>query len=617
MAAVIERYRAEKERRGLLDYDDLIDKTLALFGRVSAAWVLYKLDLGIDHVLIDEAQDTSPKQWDVVRALVAEFFAGEGARGDVKRTIFAVGDEKQSIFSFQGAAPRQFAEMRREFERLHVASQLGFEFREFKYSFRSGPVVLGAVDTVFRRPEAYVGLSADAEHTLHEAIRDQAPGLVEIWEMIAPEEKREIEGWDAPFDTTSETTPTVKLARRIANAIKDWKARREAVSDLQTGALRALRDGDILILVRQRGPLFEAVIRALKVAGIAVAGADRLMLTDHIAVMDLIALADALLLEDDDLALATVLKSPLFGWDEQQLFDVAWKRKGSLRRALNAKQNEPHVADAVARLNSLSLFARSETPFAFYARVLGPEGARARILARLGHEATDALDEFLNLALDYERREAPSLQGFAAWLRASPTQIKRDMEAGRDEVRVMTVHGAKGLEAPVVILADTTTRPSGSREPRLLMLPASGDAPEAPDRMVWAAARATDVPPVAEARERARNAAEDEHRRLLYVAMTRAADRLIVCGARGQNKAPEGCWYDLIHDALVPVALELSSADDDGKIWRIHKAPDFFEAPAATPRGTESRWCFRPGSCRTCRSQQYRPRSVHRTPTAR
>jgi ATP-dependent helicase/nuclease subunit A len=574
VSAVISRYRAEKDRRGLLDYDDLIDKTLALFANVSAAWVLYKLDLGIDHVLIDEAQDTSPKQWEVVKALVAEFFAGAGARNDVKRTIFAVGDEKQSIFSFQGAAPLQFDVMRRYFEASHRGGDIEFRVREFKHSFRSAPVVLGAVDSVFGRPEAFGGLTADPVATVHQAIRDQAPGLVEIWDTVKPDKKPEIEGWDAPFDTTSETTPSVRLARKIAKAIVAWKAARERIADLQTGTLRPIRDGDILVLVRQRGSLFESIIRALKAAGIAVAGADRMMLTEHIAVMDLMVLADALLLEDDDLALATILKSPLFAWDEQQLFDLAWNRKGTLRAALNAKRNEPHVAVTLALLERLAELARRESPFAFYARVLGPESGRARFLGRLGHEATDALDEFLNLALDYEKRETPSLQGFVAWLRASPTEIKRDMEAGRNEVRVMTVHGAKGLEAPVVILADTITPPSGMHPPRLIALP-NGDAPSAPDRIVWARRKADDVGPMAAARERALAAEADEHRRLLYVAMTRAADRLIVCGAEGVRGRPPGCWYNLVHDALAPVAQKIEAADGD-VLWRLHKAPDLF-----------------------------------------
>jgi ATP-dependent helicase/nuclease subunit A len=568
---VISRYRIEKERRGLLDYDDLIDKTVTMLTTVNPSWVHYKLDLGIDHVLIDEAQDTSPKQWEVICRLVSEFTAGAGARGALTRSIFAVADEKQSIFSFQGAAPHYFARKGRDFESAFRGSGLGFLTLDFKYSFRSAPAVLDAVDAVFGRPEAYAGLTADPVKTVHQAVREKAPGMVEIWPLVEAEEKREIEGWDAPFDELSETSPVIKLAHKIATTARNWLTSGERVSDLGTGTLRAMRPGDILILVRQRGPLFEAIIRALKANGIAVAGADRLLLTEHIAVMDLMVLADALLLESDDLALATVLKSPLFGFDDDTLFGLAWNRRGTLRDELAAKaKTNPVFAETVGTLERWAHEARHRPPFAFYADVLGVDGGRARMLKRLGAEAADALDEFLNLALDYEARETPSLQGFVAWLRATTTQVKRDMEIARDEVRVMTVHGAKGLEAPVVILADTTTNPAGPRPPRLLRLPASG-SPGTPDRIVWAGAKETDVPPVGQARARAVREAEEEYRRLLYVAMTRAADRLIVCGATGQRKQPDGCWYDLVRGALEPIAVQEAAESGDEPVLRLQK----------------------------------------------
>jgi ATP-dependent helicase/nuclease subunit A len=589
---VIARYRAEKERRGLLDYDDLIDKTLTMLATVHPSWVHYKLDLGIDHVLIDEAQDTSRTQWEVIAQLVSEFTAGAGAR-NVWRSIFAVGDEKQSIFSFQGAEPHRFAEMRRHFELSYTRSGLPFERVDFRYSFRSAPVVLEAVDTVFGRPEAFAGLTADPVKTVHEAVRARAPGLVELWPLVEPDEKREIEGWDAPFDTLSETAPAIKLARKIAASVKAWLGR-ERVTDLDTGAYRPVRPGDVLVLVRQRGALFEAVIRALKEAGIAVAGADRLLLTEHIAVMDLMVLADALLLPEDDLALATVLRSPLFDVTEEELFELAWKRPGSLRRSLRKATAHQQVS---ATLDRWTEAARRESPFAFYARVLGPDRGRARLLKRLGPEAADALDEFLNLALDHETRETPSLQGFVASLRATPMQVKRDMEIARDEVRVMTVHGAKGLEAPIVILADTTTNPAGPRPPRLLTMP-TASVPGAPARLVWAGRKDTDVPPVAEARSLALRATEDEHRRLLYVAMTRAADRLVVCGAVGQRKRPEGCWYDLVCDALKPICSE--EARQNGEIaWRLRKGPEPADdgipfAPKAAAAVAVPDWLTRP-----------------------
>ncbi|MGE3897029.1 MAG: double-strand break repair helicase AddA [Variibacter sp.] len=567
---VTRRYRAEKDRRGLLDYDDLVDKTLALLDNVAAAWVHYKLDLGIDHILVDEAQDTSPKQWDVIARLTSEFFAGAGARGATRRSIFAVGDEKQSIWSVQGAAPLRFDEMRRQVERALRASDLPFEPLPFLHSFRSGPNVLGAVDAVFAQERAYRGLATDPVPTVHQALRHNAPGLVEVWPLIAPEKREEMEAWDAPFDAVAETSPQARLARRIAESVRFWIDRRVPLP--LTG--QRTRPGDILVLVRSRGPLFAAVIRALKDAGVDVAGADRLVLTEHIAVMDLMSLADALLLEEDDLALAEVLKSPLFGLNDEQLFALAWQRTGSLRAALRANAaGDAACARAAATLDRLAAGARTQAPFTFYAALLNAEGGRRKFLARLGPEANDALDEFLALALDYERRETPSLQGFMAWLRAVAAEVKRDMDIARDEVRVMTVHGAKGLEAPIVILADTTSAPAGPRDPPLLAIDLPGLPTGAARPLVWVGGQANDVPVTEDARKKARRDAEEEHRRLLYVAMTRAADRLIVCGARGQNAQPDGCWYDLVHAALTPDAADVPADIGGGNVWRWQKFP--------------------------------------------
>jgi ATP-dependent helicase/nuclease subunit A len=561
---VLTRYHSEKERRGLVDYDDLIDKTLALLSNVDAAWVHYKLDLGIDHLLIDEAQDTSHKQWQIVRQLVAEFTAGAGVHLGT-RTIFAVGDEKQSIYSFQNAAPREFAQMRSFFERAHSHGGRKFVFKELKHSFRSGASVLAAVDEVFKDKLIAASVSSDTDgFPPHIALPDAPPSQVEIWQPTEPDERADIESWDAPFDTVSETSPRVKLAKRIARTVRQTVESGEPVGIDR----RAARYGDILILVRQRGELFEAVIRALKNEHVEVAGADRLILTEHIAVMDLMALADALLLPQDDLALATVLRSPLFGFSDDDLFAVAYDRgRLSLREAIERKAAEGELvaASAQAKLDKFADAARRETPFTFYGKILGADRARQHFLARLGAEANDALDEFLNLAIEYERRETPSLQGFMAWLREARAEIKRDMEIARDEVRVMTVHGAKGLEAPIVFLADTMTPPAGPRPPRLLELP--GNA------MIWVTRKADDPPAAAAARQDAQRDAADEYRRLLYVAMTRAADRLIVCGAQGDKRRPDGCWYDLVCEPLKPFLVEESDGEDKVLRYRTAASP--------------------------------------------
>ncbi|MDB5504649.1 MAG: helicase/exodeoxyribonuclease subunit, partial [Tardiphaga sp.] len=557
---VAANYAREKQERGLLDYDDLIDKTLEMLERVSSSWVHYKLDRGVDHVLIDEAQDTSPRQWDIVTHLISEFTSGDGARDGVKRTIFAVGDEKQSIFSFQGAAPREFDERRRSLQSRFESAGHTFDPVAFTYSFRSGKAILQSVDHVFRDEAIYRSIHNVGAYPVHEALEDAGPSLIDLWELQTPDERTPIEGWQAPFDYASETSPEVQLARRVQAEIKTLIADGTATGAI--GRRRALRYGDMLVLVRRRGKAFNAIIQALKHAGIPVAGADRLKLTEHIAIIDLMHLADALLLPQDDLALAVALKSPLFGLDDDDLFKLAWKRTGTLRAALDehAEGNEK-LSAARKRFKVCEDRVAHETPFAFYAWLLGGDGGRARILSRLGHEANDALDEFLELALGYEQKAPASLQGFVAWLRAADTEVKRDMEITRDEVRVMTVHGAKGLEAPVVFLVDTTSSPSDTQRLHLIHLPQGNAAPHMPGVVVWAGKKADDPPDVAAARAAKIQETEDEYRRLLYVAMTRAADRLIVggCMPGNRNEVRPLSWYDMILKGLENSGLHMQN----------------------------------------------------------
>jgi ATP-dependent helicase/nuclease subunit A len=570
--AVAANYRREKAERGLLDYDDLIDKTLALLASGASGWVHYKLDRGVDHVLIDEAQDTSPRQWDIIAHIISEFTAGSGARDGVMRTVFAVGDEKQSIFSFQGAAPREFDARRWELKKKFEDAELRFESIPFTYSFRSGQAILKSVDHVFRDEAIYRSIHAEKAYPLHEALPDAGPSQIDLWELSVADAKQDIEGWRAPFDGVPLTSAEVKLSKRIQSEIGRLVA--GATMTGRLGSRRRLAYGDVLVLVRRRGNLFDAVIQALKHAGIPVAGADRLKLTEHIAIIDLMNLADALLLPQDDLALAVALKSPLFNLSEDELFTLAWNRKGSLRDALTAQAAESgRFRAALDRFAECERRFRDQTPFAFYAWLLGGDNGRARILRRLGHEANDALDEFLELALSYEKKAPASLQGFMAWLRAADTEVKRDMEISRDEVRVMTVHGAKGLEAPVVIMADTTTSPSDTQRLRLIHLP-QGNGGKV---VVWAGRKADDPPCVANARNAMLEETEHEYRRLLYVAMTRAADRLIVAGCMpgNRNSVREDSWYDLIKRGLANSDLVFEEIPaGDGVVKSYRRAED-------------------------------------------
>ena len=489
--AMISEYDNAKAKTAALDFNDLVVSTRNLLERVGADWVLYKLDQGIDHILVDEAQDTSPDQWRIVETLADEFFAGAGARVGPPRTIFAVGDEKQSIFSFQGAEPQAFARMQHRFMARAHAAGLDFAPVSLAYSFRSTHEVLSAVDAVFADPKNRHGLSFDDVTPEHQTVRTGEPGRVEIWPLIMPQENPPTTPWDAPFDIMRDEDPIPRLARRIAREISLLTT----IGDQNSGEL--IKPGEVMILLRTRNALFHAIIRALKQARVPVAGADRLVLTEHIAVMDLMALARFALCPNDDLTLATVLKCPLLGFGDEQLLKLVPFGPESLWTTL-AGRTEDVFTDAVQKLQQWRKDANALTPFAFFSTVLSRDGGKRAFLARLGSEASDALDEFVAAAKDYESAHAPSLQGFIAWLEEATTVVKRDMDLARGEVRVMTTHGAKGLEAKVVVLADTCTAPSGKHDPPLFFIVDPSAAHDFPSLLLWSTGKADD-PPVAAA----------------------------------------------------------------------------------------------------------------------
>ena len=542
-------YDAEKSHRARLDYDDLIIRVRRLLeGEAAAAWVLYKLDGGIDHVLIDEAQDTSPEQWAVVRALAEDFFTGLGAREtppDAPRTVFAVGDPKQSIYSFQGADPDSFAVMRDHFRDQVEAGGARWESVALEVSFRSTAPVLQAVDTVFAEPDMRAGLGdLPIHHAVH---RTGQAGSVVLWPPAEPIDHDAASPFEPTRSMEAQESASWRLAEAMAETIHGWIENREPLPSRG----RPVRAGDIMVLVRRRTEFVEQFVRALKEREVGVAGIDRLVLSGQLAVMDLMAIGEAALLPDDDLTLAAVLKGPLFGLDEQALFDLAHGRDETslaARLAERAGRDGAFAADH-ALFNEILAIADFVPPFEFYMRILAAMGGRARILARLGPDAEDPIDEFLALALEYEREHPPSLQGFVSWFRAAATEVKRDLEqTGRDEVRIMTVHGAKGLEAPVVLLADTMQTPDDT--PALLW-PDGGDGRPV---LLWRPRRDNEDPATAALRAGSERRRDEEYRRLLYVAMTRAQDQLHICGHATRRKPPETCWYRIVERALEPLA---------------------------------------------------------------
>lgn len=525
----LEAYAAGKAARGALDFDDLIDRASALLSRSEvAAWVLWRLDGGIDHILVDEAQDTSPAQWSVIAAITDEFFAGRGAR-DLTRTVFVVGDEKQSIYSFQGADPAAFGSMQRRFGRILEEMGDALARCELLWSFRSARPILSLVDAVFTG-KAGEGFAAPPRHL---PIAPDAPGRVEVWPFLEKPEKEEESPWDLPQQTAAFEDPAERLADRIAGEIRTWLDEGRALPGAPRN--RAIRPGDVLILVQRRGAIFDATIRALKRQGVPVAGADLLRIGAELAVRDLLAALNAVAVSADDLSLAAMLRSPLGEMSERGLFELAHGRRGTLWQALAEVDPAPPVRETLRDLRAQADFLR---PYELLQRLLIRHDGRRRLIARLGAEAEDGIDALLEQSLAYESVEPPTLIGFLSWIERDEVKVKRRMEAGLDQVRVMTVHGAKGLEAPIVILPDTAQRQEGRNPPHVLNL--EGKA-------FWRSPSEESPPPIAEAERLRRERASAENRRLLYVALTRARTWLIVAGA---GKAGPESWHSLSAEAL-------------------------------------------------------------------
>ncbi|WP_298747215.1 double-strand break repair helicase AddA [uncultured Brevundimonas sp.] len=566
-------YDQAKAARGALDFGDLVARTVDLLTeRASAAWVLYKLDGGVEHVLVDEAQDTAPQQWDILRALTEDFFAGEGGRRftpvpasgrRLDRTLFAVGDEKQSIYSFQGARPERLRQEAQRYDALVTASGGRFEGVELATSFRSTPEVLGFVDAVFDGPGRTAALVGGEVGAIppHVARRAGQAGCVDLWPLFEDIRPAEPGVWD-PVDLEPGTSGRKQLAAKLAADIRRQVETGVAVHDRRTGTPRPCGFGDFLILVRRRDATFEEIIRALKSAGVPVAGADRLKLSSHIVFDDLVAVARFALFPDDDLSLAEVLRSPFCDVDEDSLFALAGARdRRGLWRELRDRAGERPEWSHARDLLAFALGRRGRDPFAFFSGLLNRVDAdglsgRARILRRLGREAEEAIDETLNQVLSAEDRGGVDLETCVALLEAADVEVKRELEGPRGEVRVMTVHGAKGLEAPIVILPDTTAR-AKAQGPGLMPV-ALDDGSEA--WLMCPGASKEDCDASRAAREARQARTDAETLRLLYVALTRARDRLVVLGRACGNSRQgydDGSWWAVLVETFGRLGAEV------------------------------------------------------------
>jgi ATP-dependent helicase/nuclease subunit A len=584
--AVLQAVQETKNALGLVSFQDLIAKVAALLGSGAGDWVRYRLDDQISHVLVDEAQDTNADQWEILSCLTEEFFAGRGAREertDNARTIFVVGDYKQSIFRFQGADPQVFGAEKEKLKARVAASGNSFAAVPLSMSFRSAPAIIEFVNHAITTLGAEQ-LGAGADFDQHIAHRAGEGGAVTLW-PLTPYAKTDQDGDDlqAILDRPWEDSNERVTANRIARQIAAWLA----PDSPHEVSGRKIIPADIMVLVRKRGKMTRALVQDLKNLGVPVAGADRMKLAQQLAVQDLLNLARFSLQPEDDLTLACVLKSPFFNWTDDQLFAVAHDRKHqSLWSALRDAASDAARA-TTEKLMSLLHLADVSTPFDFFSTVLeqallSEQTGRAALFARLGRDVDDPVSMLLDEALNFDANHAPSLQAFVAWIATDDKELKRDPDAPRNEVRVMTVHGSKGLQAKIIILADSHGAPS-PRETIALV----GEAREALPLLYGKTALR--LGPIAKAHEAETQAHLQDYWRLFYVAITRAEDQLYFAGWESGNSKASTSWYEQAH----AVFNQLDIAPDTDSHWQsVHrfeiartKGPETMVAPPGAARG--------------------------------
>ena len=597
------QYENLKASIGGLDYDDLIDATRHLFLNTEKnAWVMFKLDHGIDHILLDEAQDTSPSQWDIVEGPLKEFFAGENAH-EANRTFFVVGDQKQSIYSFQGADAGLF-----KGKQLDLGKQIGavakFASVPLTLSFRTTAPVLNFVDALFADEQTREGLTD--EELRHRIFREGEAGQVELWPLVPKPEKQELRAWDAPIDARLANNPAEILCDHVAQTIKNWIG-----TEILKSKGRPITPSDIIILVQRRSSLFHRMIAALAKIGVPVAGADRLKLLEDPAVEDLIAYGRCVLASDDDLSLAEILKSPFFNLDDQSLFDLAYSRRGSLWGALRKRSGErAEWQRALDEITQAQFVALKEGAYAFFCHILdhGDPSGRKRLFSRLSESSRQPIDELLRQALDFEQNNPRSLQAFVSWAENNAGEIKRDADQHHDNVRVMTVHGAKGLEGEIVFLLDAHLLPNTKQLGPIYYCDPGAPIHSAHERLPILSKSNDDHPNIVDsARIREKQEKFEEYRRLLYVAATRAKDRLYICGLEaGRRKDPEKtplaemAWYDLCEIAFSKMANVTRTTNESwaGEILQLacpqEKPIDEPQAPEVIEQIDRPGWLFDP-----------------------
>jgi len=581
---IFDIYAGLKRKGGYLDYSDLIFETSRLLNdskyrnlgneNMYSNWINYKLDEGLDHLLIDEAQDTSPIQWDIVKSITEEFFAGYGQKDDENRTIFVVGDEKQSIFSFQGAEPLNFNIMLKYYMEKVKNAGKKFEKIYLETSFRSLKSILSITDAVFSEPSRLKAITKIESIIKHNVVRSDGIGKVEVWPLVEAknvekedEKNNRIMDWKINYLENIELTNKQKLAEIIANRIDSWFKKGKLIYSRKDACLRQVKYSDIMILVKSRDKDFiNYLIRQFNKHNIRTTGNDKFNLIDNIIAQDIISLFRFILFNEDDLSLANIVKSPFLSLNENDLYELCdfknnnscslWKALKTIKRFSEKKLILEELLD---KSKSMGIYE-----FMFY--LFETKGFRLKFKERFPYITDEVVNEFFTIANNYETNHNNStLLNFVYFLEDSGLEIKRDMEQSSDEIRIMTIHSSKGMESPIVILPDTNHATNTIYKiDKVLNL-----KDDSSDYTIPLLQKENSFF-LDEVKDRMKFETEEEYLRLLYVAMTRAENELYICDYIKNNGSKENCWYEIIKQAVEKSGAKRKRDDDmDGDILYI------------------------------------------------
>lgn len=526
---LIEQYDQYKKQMGVLDYDDLIYYTQNLFlNSEFKDWILYKLDGGIEHILVDEAQDTNLYQWHLIMALISDFIAGD-TDDEREKSIFVVGDEKQSIYSFQGARYEYFAQVKQKIMQALSSAKKKNQMLNLKTSYRSSYIILETVNKIFRHVRSIDAQLFDIDNFDLDCHHQFYGGEVELWNAYLPDTQEEL-FWPVFSEEQEKRDPKNKLAKDIAKHIAELVESKRVL--FSTG--KQVCFGDFMILLRQRGELAQEIVSELKKLQIPVSGLDKILLMDDLSVQDLLSAAKFSLFPDDELNLACLLRSPLFGLSEEELHKVTYGRNKKLYLHL-----ESHYPKIQEKLDKIINLAHSINIADFFHILVYGYNNLENFISHNGYGAADSIGHLIGLAVKFEQESSSSLQDFISWCNSYEIEISKD-PTSQNVVKIMTVHGAKGLQAPIVILPDTTS------------------VPRTDHKFFW---DQNDYPFFAinssihnsfykDLKQISSGLAYKEYLRLLYVAVTRAQEQLVVCGYSTNSKTdPEG-WHSIVSNAI-------------------------------------------------------------------